>query len=114
MFISIISAAFLSHQKDPSAVAIQKLLTRQKKLNLQLKKKFIYFFFFALLCFAVPIKISVSVTWSPSMVMSVWLVEESDNPQTIWGLGLCPILFLHSPSPYRTLCLLQEPSRDHG
>lgn len=73
-------------------MAIQKPLTRRKKFNLQLKKKPINFFF----CFS-PIKISVSV------VVSVWLVQESDSPQTLWGLGLCPVLFLHSP--YRTLSL---------
>lgn len=108
MFISIISAAFLSHQKDPSTVAIQQPLTRQKKFNLQLKKKTINFFFFFFAFFS-PIKIG--VTWSPSVVVSVWLVEESDS---FWGLGLCPVLFLPSPSPYRTPHLPREPSRDHG
>lgn len=91
-------------------MAIQKLLTRQKKFNLQLKKTSIDFFYF----FVFPIKISVSVTLSPSVVVSVWLAEESDIPQTLWGLGLCPVLFLHSPSPCGTLRLPREPSRDHG
>lgn len=43
-FISIIFVPFSSHQRDPSAVAIQEPLTRWKKFNLQLKKKSINFF----------------------------------------------------------------------